>query len=155
MKQLTPEVKHSILSHYTSPNNRDTLSSILSLHDIRASRQSVNNWKNQWDGTIESLKHKSVSGRPHILDQRELTRYVETPIREANQSSVPIRYTSIANSIRQKLNKNISDRTIQRYGKEELGGKMGRGKKRSADECKYKYDTYPSEMFLFVWYYTD
>lgn len=150
MKQLTPEQKHSILTHYTSPFNTQTLSTILSLHDINVNRTTVERWKNVWDGSIQSLQHKQVSGRPRILNQREVTRYVERPLREANRSSTPIRYSSVAKSIRTKINKSISDRTVRRIGKEELGGKMGRGKKRSAEECKYKYDTCLSEMFLYI-----
>jgi hypothetical protein len=76
MKQLTPEQKHSILTHYTSPNNNQTLNEILSLHDIQASRRSVEKWRKIWDGTISSLQHKPATGRPRVLSKAQVRRHI-------------------------------------------------------------------------------
>jgi transposase len=139
MKQLTPEVKHSILTHYTSSHNNNTLEHILSLHDISISRRTVQNWLNKWNGTIESLQHEPVSGRPHILTTNEVYNYITAPIRRMNRSYKPVRYTKIANQVREKTGKNITDRTIRLIGKNKLGAKRTRGKKRTAEESKYEY----------------
>lgn len=136
MKQITPEVKHSILSHYTSPNNTQTLALILSLHQVNASRQAVESWRKTWDGSVESLKHRGGAGRPRILTKREVTRYIKRPIRDANRSSKCIRYSRVAQSVREKTGKGVSDRTIRRIGKEQLGGRKTRGRKRTAEESK-------------------
>jgi hypothetical protein len=139
MKQLTPEVKHSILTHYTSPTNTQSLSTILSLHDVIVSRRSVEKWRSQWDGSIESLQHKKGAGRPSILTQREVYQYITRPIREKNRSYKQVRYTSIAENVRVKTGKMVTDRTIQLIGKKKLGAIKTKGRKRTAEECKYKY----------------
>jgi IS5 family transposase len=137
MKQYTPQVKHSILTHYTSPANHDTLSTILSLHNISVTRRTVERWKNIWDGSIESLQHKEVKGRPRVLSKAEVRRHVGAPIRNANRSSRIIHYTSLLPQVRAVTSKNISLPTLKRYGKKELEAKQKKGKKRTADESKY------------------
>jgi transposase len=139
MKQLTPEIKHSILTHYTSPLNNNTLDQILSLHDISVTRQTVYNWLNKWNGTIESLQHEVGAGRPHILTKQEEYNYITAPIRRMNRSYKQVKYTKIANQVREKTGKNITDRTIRLIGKSKLGAKKTRGKKRTLEESKYKY----------------
>jgi hypothetical protein len=135
MKQLSPEVKHSILTHYTSPLNHDTLDTILCLHDVKASRRAVELWRRQWDGTAASLQHKKGAGRPRILTQKEVKHYVATPIRQKNRKHHPIHYHELKNRIETETGKTISVDTIERYGREDCGGVPKTGKKRTSDEC--------------------
>jgi hypothetical protein len=137
MKQLTPEQKHSILTHYSARRKGETLEKVLALHDVKASRRAVELWQKQWDGTIASLQHKPVPGRPHVLTPAEVQRHIAAPIRRKNRSTQRVRYTDLVESIQHKTGKQVSPRTIQRIGKNELRGRKTRGKKRTADECEY------------------
>jgi transposase len=145
MKQLTAAQKHTILLEYQPRSPTHSFSALSLRHSIKGGKKTLIRWHKQWNRTIESLERKSVSGRPSILNQREVERYITTPLRQSNQSSRPIRYTSIAKSIREKTKKNIGDRTIQMIGKHQLGGRMTKGRKRTADECKCIQTIYMSK----------
>lgn len=106
------------------------------LHDVHASRRSVESWKTHWNGTIASLQRKNGSGRPAILTRTEVQRHIAAPIRKLNRSAKKAKYTKIATAVRLKSGKQVSDRTIQRIGKEQLGGRHIKGKKRTAEECQ-------------------
>jgi transposase len=136
MKHPTPEQKHSILTHDTSRHKGETLQQILALHAVTASRKTVAEWQKRWDGTLASLQPQHITGRPHVLNRAEVQRYIATPIRRANRSAKPVRYTKVAEQVREKTGKAVSDRTVQRVGKQELGGRKTRGKKRTAEESE-------------------
>lgn len=59
MQKLTPEQKHSILTHYTSRRDGETLDQIFALHGVKASRQSFFVWMKQWDGTPQCVTLQS------------------------------------------------------------------------------------------------
>ena len=65
-----------------------------------------------------------------------MQQYVRTPILRANRAHKAVHYSTVAAAVRQKTGKQLSLRTLQRYGKEELGAKQRRGKKRTADESE-------------------
>jgi hypothetical protein len=137
MKHPTPEQKHGILTHLAARREGETLKQILALHAVVASRQAVAQWRQQWDGTIASLQRNGGSGRPHALTPAEVQHHIAAPIRRLNRAARQVRYTKIAEQVREKTMKSVSDRTVQRVGKEELAGRKARGKKRTADECKH------------------
>ena len=136
MKQLTPEQKHSILTHYSSRREGETLDQILRLHDVAASRSSVENWAHRWNGTIASLKHKAGAGRPRSLTPREVQQHITAPIRRSNRAARQVTYTKVAQQMRDKTGKSVSDRTVQRIGKTQLGARRTRGKKRTSEESQ-------------------
>ena len=136
MKQPTPEQKHGILTHYAARREGETLKQILALHDVAASRQSVAAWQRQWNGTIASLQRKPVSGRPRILTHAEVRRHVTAPIRNANRAAHAVRYTKLLPQVQAATLTDVSVRTLRRYGKEEAGAHMTRGKKRTAEESE-------------------
>ena len=86
MKQLSSSIKQSILTHYTSPYNHDTLSRILLLHGVSVSHRAVEKWKKRWNGIEESLYHRKGGGPPHILTPTEIGKYITQPIRRLNRS---------------------------------------------------------------------
>jgi hypothetical protein len=47
-----------------------------------------------------------------------------------------VHYTTLLPAVRAKTGKELSLRTLRRYGKEQLGAKQKRSKKRTADESK-------------------
>jgi hypothetical protein len=104
----------------------------------------VRRWFQQWDGSAASLQHKKVAGRPRILTRSEVQRHIAAPIRRKNRSSRQVRYTDLVESIREKTGKQVSSRTVQRIGMEQLGGRKKKGKKRTAKESQYIH-THESE----------
>jgi hypothetical protein len=150
MKQLTPELKHSILTHYTSTHHHQTLQQILSLHGVTASPRTVALWKQKWDGTIESLQHQSVTGRPRALSRAQVHRHIAVPIRNANRVSRTIHYTDLLPRVQQATSTSINLRTIQRYGKEDCKARSTRGKKRTADESKCNYTCDTNELHVLI-----
>lgn len=136
MPQLSPEVKHHILQHYSSRDPARSFVSLARLHNIAGGERTLRRWHQQWDGTVQSLQRKQGSGRPRTLSRAEVNRHVRTPIRSANRAHRAISYTTLLPDVQLKTGKNVTLRTLQRYGKEELKANQKHTKKRTADESK-------------------
>lgn len=134
MQNLTPEQKHSILTHYTSRRESDSAERILSLHGVKVTTRTFFRWLRQWDGTVASLTRAAGSGRPRLLSSGQVKRHVATRIRSSNRSGVPVRYTKLLPQVEAATGQRMSVRTLRRYGKQELHAAQTRGKKRTADE---------------------
>jgi len=61
---------------------------------------------------------------------------VRAPILASNRKHKAVHYPAVSDLVRQKTGKEVSLRTVQRYGKEELGARQRRGKKRTAEESQ-------------------
>lgn len=144
MKQLTPQQKHSILTHYTSPDNTQTLDQILSLHGVSVTRQAVEYWMKRWNGSAASLEGQEVSGRPRVLSRAQVSRHVAAPIRNANRAARNIHYSKLQSQVQAATGTSISQQTLRRYGKEELSGRRTRGTKRTIEEseCTHTSNTF-------------
>jgi transposase len=138
MKQFAAEQKHAILLEYSPRDRSRSFSQLARRHSVAGGERTVRRWFARWNRTVASLQHKAVKGRPRVLTQTEVQRHIAVPIRRLNRSFRPARYRDIAQQLRQKTGKQISDRTVRRYGKEQLGIKKGRGKKRTTEESKCK-----------------
>jgi hypothetical protein len=136
MPQLTPQQKHDILRLYLSSDHKYNKKSLSEQYNIKGGRMTISRWLQQWDGTPESLERREGSGRHTILTSDEVNDYIRTPIRNKNRSFKPIHYPQLHSTILQKTEKQVSLRTVQRYGKEQLGVKQIRTKKRTAQERK-------------------
>lgn len=99
-------------------------------------KATVQRWYQRWDHTAASLQHKKGAGRPAILTAREVQTHITMPIRRCNRSAQRVRYSQLAEAVREKTGKQIADRTIRQIGKEQVGAKRTRGRKRTAEECK-------------------
>ena len=137
MKQFTAEQKHEIILEYQPHSPTHSFPALAARHAVAGGAETVRKWHQRWDGTAASLQHKKGAGRPRILTPSEIQHYVTVPIRHLNRAANRVRYTKVAVQVREKTGKHVSDRTVQRIGKEELGGKKTRGRKRSAEESKY------------------
>ena len=93
-------------------------------------------WHAQWDGTAASLKEGKSSGRPRVLNRAQVSRHVRAPILAANRAHRAIHYSELLPTVRQKTGAEVSLRSLQRYGKEELGARDKHSKKRTADESE-------------------
>jgi hypothetical protein len=136
MKQFTSEAKHAILLEYSPHTPDHSFAALAARHGIAGGRDVVRRWHDRWNGTPQSLQRMAVSGRPRALSTREVQQHVRMPILRANRAYRSVHYPSVAQSAHEKTGKSVSTQTIRRYGKEELGAKQRRGKKRTAEECE-------------------
>ena len=134
MKQFTPDQKHSILLEYSPHTTDRSFAALAARHAVAGGRDVVRRWHQRWNGTIASLQRKAVSGRPRVLSARQVQQHVRAPILRANRAHKAVHYPELLQSVRTKTGKQIALRTLQDYGKKELGVKQRRGKKRTADE---------------------
>jgi transposase len=136
MSQLSAEAKHHILLEYRADSPGHSFSALASLHNIPGGKRTVQRWYQQWDGTERSLQRKPVAGRPRALTRQQVSRHIRAPILAANRAHRPIHYTTLLPAIEEKTHKDISLRTVQRYGEEVLHGKDKHTIKRTENECK-------------------
>jgi transposase len=142
MKDFTPEQKHEILMEYQRYSRTHSFAALASRHDVNGGGRTIQNWYKRWEGIIASLQHRTGAGRPRILTPEEVEHNVEQPIREANRRAQQVRYSQIAEHLREDTGKSVSDRTVRRIGEEELGGKLKRGQKRQLQSVStYIYNT--------------
>lgn len=150
MKQFTPEQKHHILLEYRAHSTTHSFAALATRHSVSGGKSTVQRWFSRWNRTAASLQHKKGAGRPRVLTQTEVQRYIAAPIRRLNRSFLPARYGDVAQQLRARTGKTVSDATVRRYGKEQLGIKKGRGKKRTAEESKSTYTLKPEQHCVLV-----
>jgi transposase len=136
MSHLSAEVKHHILLEYSPRSPTHSFSALAARHAIPGGRQTVQQWHARWDGTARSLERRVGSGRERTLSSRQVQQHVRAPILRANRAHRVVHYTQLLPSVRQKSGTEVSLRTLQRYGREELGAKQKHTKKRTAEESE-------------------
>jgi hypothetical protein len=119
----TAQRKHDILIHCQSRRTSESEVDIAAAHGVLASRKTIFNWRRRWNGTPQSLERKVGSGKASILT--------------ANRSHRAASYTKIYDLVKQKTRKNLSLRTLQRIGKEQLHIKSKATVKRTKEEGQY------------------
>jgi transposase len=139
MPQLTANQKHDILMIYESKDTHKSFESLAHQYNIKGGNRVIQRWYRQWDGTAASLERKSGSGRPKLLSSTEVEQCIHLPIRNKNRGHTPVHYPQIQDAIKQKTGKQISLRTIQHYGRTEVGVRQKRTVKRTADESKHMH----------------
>lgn len=70
------------------------------------------------------------------MSRKEVQQHVRAPILRANRAHKAVHYPAVVESVRQRTGKEVSLRTLRRYGKEELGARQRKGKKRTAEESE-------------------
>jgi len=134
MQTYTPQHKHTILTYYRASDRAASFRALARRFAVKGGASTIQQWHVQWDGTTQSLETKHRSGRPRVLSSREVQQHVRAPILRANRAHKAVHYPELLQSVRTKTGKQIALRTLQDYGKKELGVKQRRGKKRTADE---------------------
>jgi hypothetical protein len=136
MLTYTSQHKHTILTHYRAGVRGAGFAALARRFAVQGGDAVILRWYRQWDGTPQSLETKQRSGRRRVLSKREVQQHVRAPILRANRAHKAVHYPALLQSVRQKTGKQIALRTLQDYGKKELGAKQRRGKKRTADESE-------------------
>jgi transposase len=149
MKELSAEAKHHILLEYQPNCRAHSFSALAGRHAIPGGGRTVQRWHEQWNGTVQSLQHKAGAGRPRTLSAAHVNRLIRAPIIAANRAHRAVHYTSLLPQVQHKSGADISLRTLQRYGKEEIGATGKRTRKRTAKECKSTEHTIENELSCF------
>lgn len=136
MHAYTPQHKHTILTHYRADDRAASFRALSRRFAVKGGASTIQQWHARWDGTPQSLETKHRSGRPRVLSSREVQQHVRAPILRANRAHKAVHYPALLQSVRTKTGKQIALRTLQDYGKKELGVKQRRGKKRTAEESE-------------------
>jgi transposase len=136
MKQLSADTKHAILLEYSPYSAAHSFAALAARHTVAGGAEVVRRWHQRWNGTPQSLEHKKGAGRPRALSRRQVQQHVRTPILRANRARKAVHYSKLLPVVRQKTGKEIALRTLQDYGKKELGARQRRGKKRTAEESE-------------------
>jgi len=136
MGKCPPSRKHQILLEYCAGNRRHSFSALASRYGIQGGGRTVQRWYSLWDGTPSSMERRRGQGRKTILTPREVQKYITKPIRRANQLHVAIHYTDVMDSLRSKTHKEVSVRTVQRYGNTNEGIRHETTLRRTKQECK-------------------
>ena len=136
MREFPPQHKHTILTHYRAGVRGSGFKSLARRFAVQGGDKSLRQWHARWDGTPASLEEQPRTGRPTILSSAEVNRHVRAPLLAANRAHRAIHYTTLLPSVKAKTGKSISIQTLRRIGKEELGAKQKRSKKRTATESE-------------------
>lgn len=139
MPQPTAQQKHDILVHCQSRRASDSEVDVAAQHGVTVTRQTLYNWRRQWNGTRESLEHKKGAGRPPLLTPSEVSRHIRAPILAANRAQRAIHYPDVLQQIQTKTGKKIALRTLQHYGKEKCQAKERTTHKRTRAECECRH----------------
>lgn len=139
MPLLSAEHKNAILLEYIPRSSTHSFAALAHRHAVRGGEWVVRSWYRRWDGTPASLEMQPRSGRPRILSKAEVSRHVRAPILAANRVHRAVHYTTLLHTVKAKTGKELSLRTLRRYGKDQLGARHKRTKKRTADESKSNY----------------
>lgn len=139
MGKYSPNFKQNILTQYAPNQHQNGFHSLATRYKIPGGASTIKRWYDRWNGSIESLNRKASSGRKPILNTQQIKQYIGNIVKKKNQNHQHINYYTIQQQIKQKTNKSISLRTVQRYGKEKLGIKKRRTKKYMNRECKCTY----------------
>lgn len=136
MSDFSPQQKHSILTHYQHGVRGRGFQALSLRFAVNGGSETIRYWYKQWNGTPQSLETKPRSGRPRLLTTRQVQQHIRKPILDANRHHRTIHYTDLTHSIHQSTDTQVSLQTIRRYGKEVLGARNKRTRKRTIDECQ-------------------
>lgn len=134
MPHLSAEAKHHILLEYAPHDASHGFTALARRHAVKGGADVVRRWHQRWDGTAASLERKAGSGKPRALSTAEVHQHVRDPILAANRAHSAVHYSTLLPSVQEETGVELSLRTLQRYGKEELGAKQKHTKKRTAAE---------------------
>lgn len=139
MPHLDSLTKHHILLEYSPDDDTRSFRALARKHDIEGGGKTIQRWYTQWNGTAASLKERTRSGRPRVLSSTQVALHVAAPIRNSNRAGRVVRYSNLLPQVQDATGKDLSLRTLQRYGRDEAGGRQTRGKKRTASESEYTH----------------
>jgi hypothetical protein len=136
MSHFSAAVKHAILLEYQPRSATQNFAALAQRHGVKGGARVVRRWRTQWNGTPASLEEKLRSGRPLLLSAAEVSRHIRAPLLAANRAHRAVHYTDLVPKVGRKTRKDVSLRTVQRYGKQQLHGRDKHTTKRTSTESE-------------------
>lgn len=146
MTQLSSTAKHHILLEYRALSPSHSFAALAARHGIAGGADVVRHWHDRWDGTPQSLERRAGSGRPRALTRSQANDCVRTPIKNKRRAHAAVHYPDLLPSLQHKTGKQISLRTLQRYGQREFGVKLKHTHTRTEAECECTHTREREEM---------
>lgn len=141
MPLFTPQLKHHILTQYQAHSRANSFAALARRYAVAGGGETVRIWHQKWNGSAASLQRKQASGRPRALSRAQVNNLIRTPIKNKNRAHTAVSYPQLLPAVQQKSGRPISLRTLQRYGKRDLGVTMKHSKKRTLAESQYTQHT--------------
>lgn len=132
MHHFSAQTKHAILMEYSSNDENHGFTALALRHPPVTSR-TIRRWKDQWDGTANSLEEGERDGRPPVIEPQDRAAVIERVIDQANRHHEAIHYPDVADELFSETGIHASSRTVRRYGRE-LGVRQMRTIARSEEE---------------------
>lgn len=126
------DYKQRVVAYYNSHHRTQSLADVATLFDVKGGKTTVFRWVKRGGDQSQRVR----SGRPRILTTRESNRYIRDKVLYRNRRNEVIKYNEIVDTIREKTDKQVSTRTVQRYGRR-MGIKQKRTVARTAVECNH------------------
>jgi transposase len=80
---------------------------------------SIKEWHQVWDGTIESLQRKPGQGRKRILTHKESEKHIKRFVEEKNRVGKAVGYGDVIAEVKRRTGKEVSATTVKRIGRDE------------------------------------
>lgn len=134
MERLTPHQKHSILTRYRPHTRGAGFNALATRFAVRGGGTLIRRWYHLWDGTPQSLEPRTSPGRPALLSEEQVNRYIREPVSRAHQRRSALHYTTLTPSVRNQTHTTVSVQTVRRLGREALRARHRHTKKRTEKE---------------------
>lgn len=136
-EQFTPHEKQMILGQYRSYSHDSGYQRLAERFCVNGGRKTIERWAHRYDGTLDSLERKQGSGGHSLLNPQDVVKYVDEPLRQANQSHVRVHYPELVKNFEAETGKKIALSTMQRYGHDLVGARQERVSEKTTWECEF------------------
>lgn len=132
MHHFSPQAKDAILREYV-PNDVNHGFTALARRHPPLTANTIRRWRDQWDGTPDSLEEGERAGRPPVIEPEDRVPVIERVIGQANRHHEAIHYPEVADELNGETGIRASLRSVRRWG-QQLGVRQMRTIPRSEDE---------------------
>jgi transposase-like protein len=116
-EQYTPEFKQRVLSQYQPGIRGSGIRAVAKQFNIK-DHKVIAHWLKKWDGTSESLNKGTHPNRKWKLTE-ENDKYVRDFVLKKNKKHEHVDYKMVSEAVKKGTGKEVSLRTIQRYGQKD------------------------------------
>lgn len=114
----TPQFKHKVLEEYHRGVYGCGFKSLAKRFKIVGGHKLIMSWYSQWNGTVDSLYQRSRGHRTRTMTQQEVQKYIVDFVKSMNSQRARVTYKMVQAHVKSSLKREVSIRTIRRYGKE-------------------------------------
>jgi transposase len=118
LKQKYSEEFMRMIARKYSPNKRGSgYQAIANLYEL-PSPNLVKYWVEKYKETKGEMKNRAGGNRKRKLDDEECEEHVRKFVVQNNRDGIAVTYKDVQNNVKKRTRKDVSLRTVQRYGKE-------------------------------------